>query len=91
MIEFNGEYGCMGDLGIHACHIPFRAGWYPKNVRAILRKLVTERPDGKGSKVPCKTWDNATLFLRNRRPLDAQRHLPADGQDVPHRPRRENT
>ncbi|MBQ6158941.1 MAG: Gfo/Idh/MocA family oxidoreductase [Thermoguttaceae bacterium] len=62
MIEFNGEYGCMGDLGIHACHIPFRAGWYPKNVRAILRKLVTERPDGKGGKVPCKTWDNATLF-----------------------------
>ncbi len=61
-IEFNGEYGCMGDLGIHACHIPFRAGWYPRNVRAILRKLVKERPDGKGGRVPCLTWDNATLF-----------------------------
>jgi predicted dehydrogenase len=58
----------MGDLGIHACHIPFRAGWYPKNVRAILRKLVTERPDGKGSKVPCKTWDNATLFCETADP-----------------------
>lgn len=62
VIEFNGEYGCMGDLGIHACHIPFRAGWFPKNVRAILRKLVDERPDGQGGRVPCRTWDNATLF-----------------------------
>jgi predicted dehydrogenase len=62
MIEFNGEYGCMGDLGMHACHMPFRAGWMPTNVRAILSKIVTERPDGKGGKVPCKTWDNATLF-----------------------------
>ena len=40
MIEFNGEYGCMGDLGMHACHFPFRAGFIPKNVRAILSKLV---------------------------------------------------
>jgi len=62
MIEFNGEYGCMGDLGMHACHMPFRAGWIPTNVRAILSKIITERPDGKGSKAPCKTWDNATLF-----------------------------
>lgn len=62
MIEFNGEYGSMGDLGMHACHMPFRAGWLPTNVRAILSKIVTERPDGKGGKVPCKTWDNATLF-----------------------------
>ncbi len=62
MIEFNGEYGCMGDLGMHACHVPFRAGWLPVNVRAILSKIVTERPDGKGGKAPCKTWDNATLF-----------------------------
>jgi predicted dehydrogenase len=24
MIDFNGEYGCMGDLGMHALHIPLR-------------------------------------------------------------------
>lgn len=62
MIELNGEYGVMGDLGMHACHVPFRAGWMPKNVRAVLCDIVTERPDGKGGKVPCKTWDNALLL-----------------------------
>ncbi len=62
MIEFNGEYGCMGDLGMHACHVPFRAGWMPRNVRAVLSKIVSQRPDGKGNLVPCKTWDNATLL-----------------------------
>ncbi|MGD0128260.1 MAG: Gfo/Idh/MocA family oxidoreductase [Terriglobia bacterium] len=61
-VEFNGEYGCLGDLGMHPCHVPFRAGWRPLNVRAILSKIVTERPDGKGGKAPCRTWDNATLF-----------------------------
>ncbi len=61
MIEINGEYGCMGDLGMHACHIPIRAGWFPKNVRALLTKIIKQRPDGKGGMVPCKTWDNATL------------------------------
>ena len=62
MLKFNGEYGCMGDLGMHACHMPFRAGWIPRNVRAILSNIVKERPDGKGGKAPCETWDNATLF-----------------------------
>jgi predicted dehydrogenase len=62
MIDINGEYGCMGDLGMHACHLPFRAGWLPKNVRAILTDIIKTRPDGKGGTVPCKTWDNATLF-----------------------------
>jgi len=61
MIEINGEYGSMGDLGLHACHVPIRAGWIPQNVRALLANIITERPDGKGGKVPCKTWDNATL------------------------------
>ncbi|MBZ5564751.1 MAG: Gfo/Idh/MocA family oxidoreductase [Acidobacteriia bacterium] len=61
-IEFNGEYGCMGDLGMHACHVPLRAGWRPRNVRAVLSKIVTERPDGKGGVAPCRTWDNATLL-----------------------------
>jgi len=62
MLKFNGEYGCMGDLGMHACHMPFRAGWIPQNVSAILSKIVEERPDGKGGMAPCETWDNATLF-----------------------------
>lgn len=62
MIEFNGEYGCMGDLGMHACHIPFKAGWEIHNVRAILSNIIPERPDGKGGMVACETWDNATLL-----------------------------
>ena len=62
MIEFNGEYGCMGDLGLHVCHVPFRAGWEIHNVRAILLNIVTERPDDSGKTVPCETWDNATLL-----------------------------
>jgi len=63
VVDFNGEYGCMGDLGMHACHIPFRAGWKIHNVRAILSNIITDRPGGndKGL-VPCETWDNATLF-----------------------------
>ncbi len=61
-IATNGEYGCMGDLGMHVLHVPLRAGWYPKNVRALLSKIVKERPDGQGHRVQCETWDNATLF-----------------------------
>jgi predicted dehydrogenase len=60
-IATNGEYGCMGDLGMHVLHIPLRAGWFPHNVRAILSKIVTERPDASGRKVPCETWENALL------------------------------
>ncbi len=62
IVEVNGEYGVMGDLGMHACHVPFRAGWRPLNVRAVLSDIVRERPDGKGGRVPCRTWDNATLL-----------------------------
>jgi predicted dehydrogenase len=61
-IEFNGEYGCMGDLGMHACLLPFRAGWVPLNVRALLSDIIKLRPDGTGNVIPCRTWDNATLF-----------------------------
>ena len=62
LLKFNGEYGSMGDLGMHACHMPFRAGWYPKDVRAVLSNIMSERPDGKGGMAPCETWDNATLL-----------------------------
>ncbi|MEA3148983.1 MAG: hypothetical protein QOI53_4659 [Verrucomicrobiota bacterium] len=70
MIEYNGEYGCMGDLGMHALHIPLRFGWFPTRVHAQLSKIVRERPDSKGHLVPCKTWDNATIFGE----VDQQNH-----------------
>ncbi|BBI32896.1 Gfo/Idh/MocA family protein [Cohnella abietis] len=60
-IATNGEYGCMGDLGMHVLHLPLRFGWKPDNVRSLLSKIVPERPDGKGELVPCETWDNAIL------------------------------
>jgi len=62
MVRFNGEYGVLGDLGMHACHLPLRAGWRPRNVRAILSDIVQERPDGKGGRARCDTWDNAVLL-----------------------------
>ena len=61
-IAINGEYGVMGDLGMHGCHFPFRMGWQPRNVRAILTNIVPQRPDKSGNYVPCQTWDNATLL-----------------------------
>jgi len=61
-IDKNGAYGCMGDLGMHVCHVPFRAGWLPRNVRAVLSNVMTTRPDKSGKRVPCETWDNATLL-----------------------------
>ena len=72
MVEINGEYGVMGDLGMHVCHVPFRAGWMPKNVRAILSDIVKERPDGKGGRAPCRTWDNATLLCETVDPISAE-------------------
>jgi predicted dehydrogenase len=65
-VETNGEYGCMGDLGLHVCFLPLRAGWMPRDVRAVLSKIVSERPDGRGGMAPCTTWDNATLFCEAR-------------------------
>jgi predicted dehydrogenase len=60
-IVFNGEYGCMGDLGMHVVHMPLRAGWAPINVRALLSKIVKERPGPDGTPAACETWDNAIL------------------------------
>jgi predicted dehydrogenase len=69
--RFNGEYGCMGDLGMHALHLPLRAGWMPANVRAVLSDVFTERPDGRGGMVPCDTWDNAVLLCEAEADGDA--------------------
>jgi predicted dehydrogenase len=60
-IATNGEYGCMGDLGLHVVHLPFRFGWRPQSVRSLLSKVVHERPDNQGRMIPCETWDNAIL------------------------------
>jgi predicted dehydrogenase len=63
--EFNGAYGCMGDLGMHALHLPLRFGMAPRNVRAVLSDVVTERPDGHGGMAPCDTPDNAVLLCES--------------------------
>jgi len=72
MVEFCGEYGCMGDLGMHVCHVPFRAGWTPRNVRAVLSNIVAQRPDGRGGTVRCATWDNAVLLCEAFDPASGQ-------------------
>ena len=59
--ETCGEIGVLGDLGMHACHIPLRLGWKPERLFAQLQKGFAERPDGKGGVVACDTWDNAML------------------------------
>jgi predicted dehydrogenase len=61
VINSNGEYGCMGDLGMHVVHLPLRFGWMPKSVRSLLSNIVTDRPNHEGNMVPCETWDNAIL------------------------------
>jgi len=61
MIDINGAYGCMGDLGMHVLHVPLRLGWRPTRVSASLVNRFPTRPDGKGNTVPCETWDNATI------------------------------
>jgi len=72
MIDQNGEYGVMGDLGMHACHVPLRAGWRPNldRMHAVLSNVVTERWSDKSrtEKVPCQTWDNATLLMETTDP-----------------------
>lgn len=65
-LSANGEYGCMGDLGIHTQHLPFRLGLLPKSVSAQLANIVKTRPDCDGNRVPCETWDNAILLCSGR-------------------------
>jgi predicted dehydrogenase len=63
-VKFCGEYGCLGDMGMHALHLPLRFGWRPSHVAATLLKVVSTRPDGKGGSAACDTWDNGTLLCR---------------------------
>ncbi|WP_276088617.1 Gfo/Idh/MocA family oxidoreductase [Pedobacter sp. JY14-1] len=60
-VKFCGEIGVMGDLGMHVLHVPLRLGWKPKTVYAQLQRIITERPDGKGGRAACDTWNNAIL------------------------------
>jgi predicted dehydrogenase len=64
--ETNGAYGSLGDLGMHALHLPLRAGWAPVDVRAVLSDVVKTRPDAEGNPVPADTPDNAVLLCRAR-------------------------
>ena len=68
-----GAIGVMGDLGMHAVHVPFRLGWNPKRVFAQLQKIYHERPDGKGGMATCDTWNNAMLHTE----------VEIDGSEVP--------
>jgi predicted dehydrogenase len=70
-VRFNGEYGCLGDLGMHPWHLPLRFGWKPADVRALLTKIFPERPGPDGKPAPCETWDNATLACQVRTPDQA--------------------
>ena len=63
--ETNGAYGCLGDLGMHALHLPLRAGWAPLEVAAVLGDVFKTRPGGEGKPVPCDTPDNAVLLCRS--------------------------
>lgn len=64
--EYCGRIGVMGDLGMHSLHLPLRLGWMPATVYAVLQHLVADRPKAKGSaeRVPCDTYENATLVTR---------------------------
>jgi predicted dehydrogenase len=64
MVASNGQYGVLGDLGMHVLHLPIRLGWRPDVVFAVLSNIVTERPDASGELVPCETWDNALVACR---------------------------
>ncbi|MBX3239164.1 MAG: Gfo/Idh/MocA family oxidoreductase [Chitinophagaceae bacterium] len=68
-----GAIGVMGDLGMHALHIPLRLGWKPVQVYAQLQKIITSRPDGKGGHTECDTWNNVTLSTK----------VVIDGNEVP--------
>ena len=69
MSKVNGDYGCLGDLGMHVLHVPLRLGWKPSRVSADLVKRVSQRPDGKGGMAACDTWDNATIHAHVPHPL----------------------
>jgi predicted dehydrogenase len=84
-VAFCGEVGVLGDLGMHAVHVPLRLGWTPTSVYAQLQRVYTERPDGKGGIATVDTWDNATLatyfdFNGSRTPMRIEMKRFAPGE-----------
>jgi len=71
--KYCGEIGVMGDLGLHAAHLPLRLGWKPSSLYAQLQKIYTTRPNAQGVPVPCDTWDNASVHTT----------VPIAGEPVP--------
>ena len=47
-----GEIGVMGDLGMHAAHIPFRLGWKPARVFANFKKFTPSAPTARAAWPP---------------------------------------
>lgn len=69
MVDINGEYGCMGDLGLHVFHVPLRLKWKTKRVFAQLSNIIEDRPNHERKLVPCETWDNASLHCDVESPV----------------------
>lgn len=67
-----GAIGVLGDLGMHAVHLPLRLGWRPRSVYAQLQKGFADRPDGRGGRAACDTWDNAALHTWVGRDADGK-------------------
>ncbi|HYY73386.1 MAG TPA: Gfo/Idh/MocA family oxidoreductase [Solirubrobacterales bacterium] len=78
-VRYCGEIGVMGDLGLHAAHVPLRLGWRPRTVFAQLQDIVTRRPGPDGRLVPCDTIDNATLHCDAGFPLTLRTYRIAPG------------
>lgn len=78
-VRYCGEIGVMGDLGLHAAHVPLRLGWRPRTVFAELQNIVTQRPGPDGRLVPCDTIDNATLHCDAGFPLTLRTYRIAPG------------
>ncbi|MDP2570632.1 Gfo/Idh/MocA family oxidoreductase [Vibrio penaeicida] len=59
--QFCGEYGCMGDLGMHILHVPLKLGWAFDSVYAQLSDVVKRRKNSQGEWIDCDTFENADL------------------------------
>ncbi|CCN33478.1 putative dehydrogenase [Vibrio nigripulchritudo SO65] len=64
--QFCGEYGCMGDLGMHILHVPLKLGWAFNSVYAQLSDVVQKRKNTQGEWVDCDTYENADLHCQAR-------------------------
>ena len=76
LVQFNGEYGCMGDLGMHVCHVPLRAGWIPRSVRAVLSNIVRPAPGRPRRHRPLRHLGQRHAAVRRDRPGDRRRCFP---------------